>query len=75
MLKTVLENVPFGNWSLGRPILRREDRVKEDVEKVKPEEDRKETVANADPEVWVCYYAYFIIIGITILNMYTKIKY
>jgi len=36
MLKTVIERVPQEKRSLGRPRLRWEDRVKEDVEKIKP---------------------------------------
>jgi len=33
-LRTVLENIPQGKRPLGRPRLRWEDRIKEDVEKV-----------------------------------------
>jgi len=42
MLRTVIESVPQGKRPLGRPRLRWEDRVKEDVEKIKPGEDWKE---------------------------------
>jgi len=38
----LLENAILGKIPLKRPILRWEDRVKEDVEKVKPGEDWKE---------------------------------
>jgi len=36
LLRTVIENAPLGKRQLGRPRLRWGDRVKEDVEKVKP---------------------------------------
>jgi len=37
LLRIVLENAPLGKRPLGRPRLRWEDRVKEDVEKVNRE--------------------------------------
>lgn len=37
--RTILENALQGNKPLGRPRLRWEDRVKEDVERLRPGED------------------------------------
>lgn len=50
LVKIVQENVPQGKRPLGRPKLRWEDRVKEDIEKVKPGTDWKELAL--DRETW-----------------------
>ena len=55
LLRTVIEKVPQGKRPLGRPRLRWEDRVKEDVEKVKPGEEWK--VLSLERESWrqICW--------------------
>jgi len=42
LMKIVQENAPKGKRPLGRPRLRWEDRIKEDIEKVRPGLDFKE---------------------------------
>ncbi|KAL4152897.1 hypothetical protein QTP88_000730 [Uroleucon formosanum] len=44
LIKIVQENAPKGKRPLGRPRLRWEDRIKEDLEKVRPGLDWKETI-------------------------------
>ena len=55
MLRTVIERVPQGKRPLGRPRLRWEDRVKEDVEKVKPGEDWKELSLERESWRQICW--------------------
>lgn len=50
LIKIVQENAPKGKRPLGRPRLRWEDRIKEDIEKVRPGLDWKELAL--DRETW-----------------------
>ncbi|KAL4084379.1 hypothetical protein QTP88_028202 [Uroleucon formosanum] len=54
-IKIVQENAPKGKRPLGRPRLRWEDRIKEDIEKVRPGLDWKELAL--DRETWrqICW--------------------
>jgi len=54
-LRTVLENVPQGKRPLGRPRLRWEDRVKEDVGKIKPGIDWKELSLDWENRREICW--------------------
>jgi len=55
LIKIVQENVPKGKRPLGRPRLRWEDRIKEDIENVRPGLDWKELAL--DRETWrqICW--------------------
>jgi len=50
LIKIVQENTPKGKRPLGRPRLRWEDRIKEDIEKVRPGLDWKELAL--DRKTW-----------------------
>lgn len=55
LIKIVQENAPQGKRPLGKPRLRWEDRIKEDIKKVRPAMDWKELAL--DKETWrqICW--------------------